>query len=897
VGVLAAAALLLRSVAAAEPQDASSLAAVKCREMGRPLGLSPADIDDALQHATPAQLPDLLKFCLQELSAYPSRSVDPAAVERGRIVYTTYSCASCHGKDTRGGEGGPSLLRSQRVMRDQKGETIGEVVLKGVPNTAMAAFPLKPSELADLAEFLHSFQINSGDPARRSVASIVTGNAAAGKRYFDSKCANCHSIAADLKGVGAKYQDPRLLQQTWLMPKNASPATATVGAPDSSMVDGQILHIDEFLVTLGLPDGTQRTFERVGDQPKLVIRDPLAGHKALLPTYSDRDIHDVTAYLVTLRQSPQHVYAALATPGPRSEHVVSTLAAAQMPSGAGGLSPEDILHPTLGSWPTYSGDYSGRRYSALKQIDQSNVRYLTLAWTTRLTAGPNDKGWHPLIVRGDGKGNLVTSTGTDIRASILEVNGVLYLSIPDNAWAVDARDGHVLWHFNWRSRGGWHAFGNRGLGMWGNYLYLETPDDYLISLDARTGTERWHVEIANFEEEYFASPAPIVVGNHVLVGAGNTLNAPGFLQSFDPDTGKLQWKHYSVPMNPGDPGLETWKDLDAARHGGGQVWVPGAYDPETHLYIYGTGNPTPAYIAALRGNSDALFTCSMLAVNVETGKMAWYYQNSPNDTHDWDSAQTPVLADITISGRPRKVAMTAARNGYFFVVDRATGEHLVTSRFSNTTNWAERRLNAKGQPVRIPKKDNDVSGALVSSANQGAANWPPASYSPDYELFYVPVAESWAMYYKTEIDTGGAYSMEGKEELSVEADSYLKAIDPKTGKIIWSVRYPSRGTLANGILATAGRLLFSGDTGGNLVARDPANGYPLWHAHLGKVSNAPETYMLDGHQYILVAAGDMLYAFKIEGSASEPAADPSDQGTRTGSAGTRRDHSPSLKEP
>ena len=527
-----------------------------------------------------------------------------------------------------------------------------------------------------------------------------------------------------------------------------------------------------------------------------------------------------------------------------------------------GLHPSAILKPAPDSWPTYSGDYSGKRYSSLDQINQSNVKQLTLAWTTRVTAGAGDRGPHPVHIGGVGEGKLFASLVANIRASILQVNGILYFSTPDNAWAVDARSGKTLWHYHWKTRGGTHI-GNRGLGMWGNYLFMETPDNYLVSLDATTGKERWHVEIASFEEQYFSTPAPIVVGNHVLVGTGNDLDAPGFLQSFDPETGALQWKWYAVPMKAGDPGLETWKDLYAARHGGGNPWVPGSYDPETNLYIIGTGNPSPSYFADARGNKDALYTCSLVAINVETGKMAWYYQTSPNDTHDWDSAQTPVLADIEINGRMRKVAMTAARNGYFFVVDRTTGEHLLTSKFSRTTNWAEPKLNAKGQPVRIPEKDSHISGALVSSANQGAANWPPPSYSPDYGLFYVPVAESWAMYYKAETDPRGAMGLGGKEELNVTAEAFLNAIDPKTGKVAWAVRYPSAGRIANGILTTKGRLLFSGDTAGNLVARDPANGVPLWHTQLGNVSNAPQTYLLDGKQYILVASGDALNAFYL----------------------------------
>ena len=539
-----------------------------------------------------------------------------------------------------------------------------------------------------------------------------------------------------------------------------------------------------------------------------------------------------------------------------------------------GLDPSAILKPLSDSWLTYSGDYSGKRYSLLTQINQSNVKHLSLAWVAKVTAGPGNMGGggrggfggggggSPVIVGGEGTGEIVGG-GANIRASILQVNGVLYFSTPDNAWAMDARDGRELWHYYWKTRGGTHI-GNRGLGMWNNYLYMETPDNYLVSLEAKSGKERWHKVIASFEAQYFSTPAPIVVGNHVLVGTGNDLDAPGFLQSFDPETGELQWKFYTVPMKAGDPGADTWASLDAARHGGAQVWVPGSYDPDTHLYIFGTGNPTPAYTDQTRGPGDNLFTNSLVAVNVDTGKMAWYYQTGPHDTHDWDSAQTPALVDADFGGKPRKLVLTAARNGYFFVVDRVTGEHLVTSKFSNTVNWAK-GINEKGQPVRDPVKDHHVGGALVSSANGGATNWPPPSFSPQTGLFYVPLAETYAMYYLTETDPLGAMGLGGKDEIGVGSmGSYIAAIDYKTGKTVWRHRYPGTGGGGgNGLLTTAGGLLFGGDAGGNLVAYDAATGKILWHARLGQISNAPQTYMLDGHQYVLQAAGDTLYAFVL----------------------------------
>ena len=553
--------------------------------------------------------------------------------------------------------------------------------------------------------------------------------------------------------------------------------------------------------------------------------------------------------------------------------LVTLAAQTQTQNAAAGLDAKELHKPLAENWSSYSGDYSGKRYSALTQINQSTVKSLSLAWTMRLTAGPGAGGGGggrggggaaQVIVGGEGSGAFGAGGAANIKGSILQVGGILYVSAPDNAWAIDARDGREIWHYFWKTKGGTHI-GNRGLGMWGNYLFMETPDNYLVSLDARTGKERWHKVISSFEQQYFSTMAPIVVENHVLVGTGNDLDAPGFLQSFDPETGALQWKLYTVPMNPGDPGLETWKDLDAARHGGAQVWVPGSYDPETRLYITGTGNPTPAYTSQVRGPGDNLFTCSLIAVNVDTGKMKWYYQTSPHDTHDWDSAQTPVLVDAEFGGKPRKLVLTAARNGYYFTLDRVTGEHLVTGKQSETVNWALPRLNEKGQPVRNPAKDHDIAGALVSSSNGGAVNWPPPSFSPDTGLFYVPVNESWAMYYLTETDPRGAMGLGGKEEVGLGGETFLTAIDYKTGKTVWRVKYPSVGGGGGGagILTTAGKLLFAGDAGGNIVARDPANGKPLWHSRVGSLSNAPETYMIDGKQHLLVATGDTLYAFAL----------------------------------
>ena len=534
------------------------------------------------------------------------------------------------------------------------------------------------------------------------------------------------------------------------------------------------------------------------------------------------------------------------------------------PSDLVGVAPASLVAPLAESWPTYSGDYTGRRYSALAQVNRTNVKRLSLAWASELANSRTVRpGAPPINVGGHGGDESGVVAAVTVKGSILQVNGVLYVTAPDYVWALDARDGRELWRYVWKTRGGTHI-ANRGAAMWNSYLFFETPDDYLVSLDARTGKERWNIEIADFDEQYFSTPAPIVVDNHVLVGTGNDLDMPGFLQSFDPETGALQWKLYTVPMKEGDAGLDTWPSLEAARHGGGQVWLPGAYDPDTRLYIVGTGNPTPAYTGVARAG-DNLFTCSLIAVNVDTGKMAWHFQTSAHDTHDWDSAQTPILINGTINGRPRKLVSTASRNGYFYTLDRTTGEHILTNKYGTATNWAQGQ-----RPTGIVEPDSGkaatVAGSLVSPVEGGVTNWPPAAFSPKTGLFYVHERNGFNLLYLSDPDPRGSMGLGGKTVALVgAAPSFLTAIDYRTGKVAW--RHPFPGVAgtggSGGVLATAADLVFTGDAGGNFVAFDATNGTPLWHSRIGSITNAPQTYLLDGRQHVLVAVGDTVYAFAI----------------------------------
>ena len=504
-----------------------------------------------------------------------------------------------------------------------------------------------------------------------------------------------------------------------------------------------------------------------------------------------------------------------------------------------GLDPALLKKLPTTSWPTYNGDYSGRRFSPLTQINSSNVHQLSLAWASRFTS-------------------TNAAAGVVIKAMPLLVNGVLYFSSPNNVWAVDVRSGRELWHYTYPHNTG-STIGNRGVGMYENWLFVEMPDSQLVSLDAATGKERWKVQIANPKLDYTSTAAPIVVGNHVLVGiGGDHLDNPGFIESHDPETGALQWKWFTTPRN-GEPGIETWPDEYASAHGTGQTWIPGTYDPELNLYYLGTGNPNPVMAEKSR-KGDNLYTCTIVALNPDTGKLVWHYQVSPHDVHDWDATETTVLVDGEVDGKPRKLLLQASRNGFFFVLDRTNGQHILTKPFIDTLNWTK-GLNAKGQPIPDPAKYPSTDGVLVSPASNGGTNWPPPSFSPDTGLLYVGSNRTFSVYYLT--DTDPRPEGWGGVDRPVGGDGgALLAIDYKTGKTAWRHDWPS-GSGVVAMLSTAGKLLFTSN-GNNFIAFDPANGKILWHAGLPATpSNGPMTYMVDGKQYVLVAAGDTLYTFAL----------------------------------
>jgi alcohol dehydrogenase (cytochrome c) len=395
--------------------------------------------------------------------------------------------------------------------------------------------------------------------------------------------------------------------------------------------------------------------------------------------------------------------------------------------------------------------------------------------------------------------------------------------------------------------------------MYGSWLYFLSPDGWFISLNAKDGTERWKIQIADAKLQYFTTMAPMVVGNHVIVGVGgDAMDVPGYLEARDPKTGALQWRWNTEPR-PGEPGAETWPDKGAMEHGGGMTWLPGTYDPQLNLLYWGTGNPNPVFAGQGRKGSN-LWTCSIVALSPDTGKLIWYFQASPHDTHDWDDVETPVLFDGEVNGQKRKLLAQAARNGYFFVLDRTNGKNLITSPYTGT-NWSE-GVDASGRPIPSPKKEPQTNGALLNIFSGGGTNWFAPSFDPDSGLFYVNAVKGYSLVYLTDRDEKPEGY--GGTDHALWSQAALEAIDYHTGKIRWSHDFPGDGLAISGILSTAGKLLFSGDPSGNLIAWDPAAGRILWHFHLpAPVSNGPMTYELGGQQYLVAGAGDTLYAFVL----------------------------------
>jgi alcohol dehydrogenase (cytochrome c) len=489
---------------------------------------------------------------------------------------------------------------------------------------------------------------------------------------------------------------------------------------------------------------------------------------------------------------------------------------------AQGVDHSMLLKPPADSWPLYHGTYDGQRHSKLEQITPQNVHTLSMAWAFQ------------------------TNGKIDIKSSPLLVDGVIYFTVPDNVWAIDALSGHQLWHYTYPPNKGLHI-GSRGVGMYKNWVYFLVPDGHLISLNANDGSVRWKVQVADVTKGYWTSMAPLVVGNHVLVGtSGDFDNLVGYVLSVDPETGETQWQWNATPP-VGTQGAPT----------GGNSWMTGTYDPDLNLVYWGTGNPTPVLAASTRPGDD-LYTCSIVALNPDTGKMAWAFQPSPHDTHDWDAAETPVLVDGTFQGKPRKLLLQSSRNGYFFVLDRTDGSSLLTVPFG-PVNWTT-GVDKQGRPIPDPAKDPAPDGRLIAPDENGMTNFRAPSFDPKTGLFIVSSHPSYSLYFTKPAD--GTYGWAGAD-YDLWSKGVLEAIDYQTGKVRWTHEL-GQGTPTAGVLTTASGLTFTGDVRGNVLALETSTGKTLWHAGSGaRMSTSPISYELGGRQYLLTSSGGVVFAWAL----------------------------------
>lgn len=497
-------------------------------------------------------------------------------------------------------------------------------------------------------------------------------------------------------------------------------------------------------------------------------------------------------------------------------------------------------------WPTYFGSYNGYRYSDLDAINRNTVSQLQARWI------------HQLPTR-----------GARFEATPVIAGGRIFIAEPQGGViALDASTGVKLWRYTHSIPEGVKlccATANRGVTLLNDAVYVATLDAHLIALDGATGKKLWEKEIADHNAGYSSTGAPLAVKNMIIVGiAGAEFGAPGFIDAYDAKTGKRLWRFNTVPK-PGEKGNETWGGNESWRMGGASTWMTGTYDPDLDLLYWGVGNPVPDYDASGRPG-DNLYSNCVLAMSPETGKLVWYFQFTPNDDHDWDAVQTPILADVVDGGQTHKLLLAANRNGFFYMLDRTNGKYLRALPYVKQT-WAE-GIDPTGRPIKRPESSGSERGALVYPGAAGGTNWWPPSYSPAAQLFLVPALERPGVFFRgkqNERKDGG--QLYGGASVATNAPHYttVRALDPLTGKMRWEHRFGARhdsGELA-GLLSTAGGIVFTSDKH-ELVALDMENGEPLWSFQASAdIFTPPATYRIDSEQFLVIVAGDVVIGMAL----------------------------------
>ena len=498
-------------------------------------------------------------------------------------------------------------------------------------------------------------------------------------------------------------------------------------------------------------------------------------------------------------------------------------------------------------WPNFNGGFNGNRYSTVAQINKSNVGRLIPKWVFPV---PN---------------------GGRLQGTPIVVEGVMYVPATNTVIALDAGSGAKLWTFtrppteglvgNARGLGN-----NRALAIAGDRLFMQMDNARLVALNRFSGKVLWETEMADWRQNYNTTGSVLAIENLVVAGtAGGEEGVRGFLAAYDQETGKEVWRFWTIPAK-GEKGSETWDGEDIL-HGGGPTWLTGSYDSDTKTVYWTTGNAGPDFNGDNR-KGDNLFTCSILAFDVNTGKLKWHFQTTPHDEWDWDAAQPVLLIDTAWQGQPRKLLVQANRNGFLYVLDRTNGKMLLAKPLVKKLTWAKEIL-PDGRPLMNPNQNPTPEGNQICPSLAGATNFFSSSFNPATGLFYVNTMESCAVFTKRPSGpwiAGKGYAGGSAGRVTDEKiQKFLRAFDIQTGKVVWEVAESGQGASWSGTLSTAGGVVFFGEDGAVLLRRaDAATGKVLWSYPFTDIPHSsPMTYVFDNKQYVTMTNGTQVYAFGL----------------------------------
>ena len=731
-------------------------------------------------------------------------------------------CAVCHG-DGHGTERGPNLIDSRR-LRARSVNELRDVIRNGVPSRGMPPFNLPPAELDSITRLVRSWNAAASE-------SNPPGDPSAGESYFFGAggCFQCHMVNGRGKATGP---DLSMLGRELTLPE----IEESVRRPAARIKAGY-----ELATVKQKTGGTVRGFARNRSRYNIQLQD-LQGKFHLIDA---AEISEIT-------MEPGSMMTAARCSAEECRNLLAYLSSLTGPpvgpqgkplENEGGPSFKQIAHPQPADWPTYHGNISGNRHSALNQINPTNVSSLQLKWVF-----PID---HQVL-----------------EVTPVVIDGVMYVTGPNQVFALDARAGRTIWHYkrarSGETRGDPAKGTNRGVAVLGDRVFLVTDTAHLLALHRVTGQLLWDVEITagvTDKRNIGNTAAPLVVNDLVVAGvSGGDLGMRGFLDAYKATTGERVWRFWTVPK-PGEPGSETWQGTALAEFGGGgATWMTGTFDPDTNTVFWGAGNPYPALNGDER-KGDNLYSDSLLALDAATGKLKWHYQFTPHDLYDWDAGQTPLIANRRYRGQDRKLIIQANRNGFFYVFDRTDGKLLLAEKFVDRLTWAS-GIGKDGRPILLPNQEPTRQGTKVCPNILGGTNWPSMALSPSTGYFYLMAREACGIYAKPP-------SWNAKPIPLEPGQMFLRALDIETGKRVWEVPQIGPADSWGGVLSTGG-VVFFGEDSGALGAVDAKTGKDLWHiqtnasAALGdghSWRSSPMTFAAGGRQYIAFAAGPNILCF------------------------------------